>query len=325
VEELELLKSEARSYKKSAFATTTQKTYRCQLKCFLNFCLDHKCKALPASQDTLLCYIAFLARKMVPSSIACYLNVVRILHVEAGFSNPLEGNYELAMVKRGIRREKGVPPNQKEPISLLILARIHATLDLASPADLAFWACCLVGFFGFLRKSSLLPASPTVRVDKMLTRDDVIDFSFDSFTLLVRFSKVIQFGHKVLSIPYCRTATPVLCPIRAVLAHFGASPLAGGRPLFNFLSRGVENFFSPSMFVVRLRQALKLTGLNAAQFSAHSLRRGGASYAFEIGLSPLQIKQRGDWASSAYEKYVFISAAAGSNIASALAKGVPLL
>jgi hypothetical protein len=203
VEELEVLKTEARSYKKSAFATTTQKTYRCQLKCFLQFCLDHQCVALPASHETLLCYIAFMARKMVPSSIACYLNVVRILHVEAGFSNPLDDNYELAMVKRGIKREKGVPPKQKEPITLAILARVHATLDLSSPFDLAFWACCLLGFFVFLRKSTLLPASPSVRADKRLSRGDVIDFSFESFSLLVRFSKVIQFGQKVLSIPYC--------------------------------------------------------------------------------------------------------------------------
>ena len=148
MEELEKLKSEARGFKKSAFATTTQKTYRCQLKCFLQFCLEHKCVALPVSPDTMLCYVAFLARKMVPTSIACYLNVVRILHVEAGYSNPLE-SYELAMVKRGIKREKGLPPNQKEPITLAILARVHASLDFASPADLAFWACCLLGFYGF--------------------------------------------------------------------------------------------------------------------------------------------------------------------------------
>jgi hypothetical protein len=54
-------------------------------------------------------------------------------------------------------------------------------------------------------------------------------------------------------------------------------------------------------------------------YSAHSFRRGGASYAFELGLSPLQIKLRGDWASVAYERYVYISTGATFAVARALA------
>ena len=54
-------------------------------------------------------------------------------------------------------------------------------------------------------------------------------------------------------------------------------------------------------------------------FFAHSLRRGGASFAFLSGLSPLQIKSRGDCASAAFEKYVFISSESAFVAARALA------
>jgi hypothetical protein len=67
---------------------------------------------------------------------------------------------------------------------------------------------------------------------------------------------------------------------------------------------------------------VRVIGLDTNAFSAHSLRRGGASYAFELGLSPLQIKLRGDWASDAYERYVFISTGSAHTIAKALSEGV---
>jgi hypothetical protein len=137
----------ATTFKRSAFAVSTQKTYRSQLKCYLQFCLDHRCLPLPCSQDTLICYTTFLAKKMLPTSIANYLNVVRILHVESGFSNPLSDNYELSMLKRGINRLKGVPPKQKEPITLEVLLKLYTVIDLSLPSDISFWAICLLFFF----------------------------------------------------------------------------------------------------------------------------------------------------------------------------------
>ena len=321
---LQSLKCLARIYKQSAFATSSQKTYRSQMKCYLNFCLEFHCMPVPCSQETLICYTAFLSKKMLPGSIANYLNAVRVIHVESGHPNPLSDNYELVMLKRGIARLKGIPPKQKQPMTLDLLIRVRSSVNLILPSDLSFGAICVLGFFGFLRKSTLLPASPSVCPDKMLTRGDIIDFDLESFVLVVRFSKVIQFGQKILKLPYYMCVDPKLCPVRAILAHFGASPLGKDRPLFNFLRDGVEVFMSPGDFVKRLKSALLSVGVDQTEYSAHSLRRGGASYAFEIGISPLQIKQRGDWASSAYEKYIFVSANSLSAVGRALSSGVTM-
>ena len=76
------------------------------------------------------------------------------------------------------------------------------------------------------------------------------------------------------------------------------------------------------VFVSKLRAMLVRVGVNPSIYSAHSFRRGGASYAFQLGLSPLQIKLRGDWASEAYERYVYISTGATFAVARALAGGV---
>ena len=104
---------------------------------------------IPASQDTLKCYVAHLARTLLPTSVNVYLNIIRILHEEAGLVNPLSANYELAMVKRGLLRARGVPPKQKAPMTVEILLSLYKTVDFSLSSEKAFWCALLVGFFGF--------------------------------------------------------------------------------------------------------------------------------------------------------------------------------
>jgi hypothetical protein len=121
--------------------------------------------------------VAHLARSMLPSSVNVYLNIVRIVHEEAGFGNPLSNIYELAMIKRGLQRLKGVPPRQKSPITVDILLKLYDYVDLTKNAEKAFWCGMLIGFYGFLRKSSLIPESSAVASDKRLNRGDISELS----------------------------------------------------------------------------------------------------------------------------------------------------
>ena len=121
---MERLKFEARGFKRSAFADATKKTYRSHLSSYLKFCQKFKQIPIPASQETLVGYVVYLARRLLPSSIPGYLNIIRLIHVDAGLTNPLEGNMELKLLKRGISRQKGVPPRQKLPITVQILVKI---------------------------------------------------------------------------------------------------------------------------------------------------------------------------------------------------------
>ena len=151
------LLAEASAFKRSAFPETTKSTYRSHLKSYLRFCLYYERTPVPVDTVTLKAYIAFLACSIKPGSINCYLNIVRILHSEAGLANPLAENWDVKMVKRGVARQLGVPPIQKMPITIEILLKLHTTLDCDDPFEIAFWAACLLGFYGILRKSTLLP------------------------------------------------------------------------------------------------------------------------------------------------------------------------
>ena len=83
---------------------------------------------MPAKPDTLMTYMVFLAHSLASTSIPCYMNVVRILHLEAGFKNPLK-DWVLTMIYKGIQRELGKPPKQKLPITPEILQKIKETIN----------------------------------------------------------------------------------------------------------------------------------------------------------------------------------------------------
>ena len=57
------------------------------------------------------------------------------------------------------------------------------------------------------------------------------------------------------------------------------------------------------LFVDTLRFCLGKVGVNPSEFSGQSFRRGGATFAHRMGVSPLLIKLMGDWSSDAYIAY----------------------
>ena len=262
---------------------------------------------MPATQLTLTCYAAHLARTLAPQSIDIYMNIIRILHEEAELLNPLNSNYEVRMIKRGIAREKGKPAKQKAPITVPILLDLYKTLNLSSPADIAFWAAALIGFFGYLRKSSLLPATVNTPKAKRLCRADITNIQLDSFRLTCRHSKSNQFGQRLHIIPFANCPDQRICPVRAIYTHLVTSTLPQDSPLFNFTDNGRQKFLSHTYFVSRLKRGIQQISGDPTLISAHSLRRGGATLSFRCNVPADQIKARGDWASNCYQRYIDIT------------------
>jgi hypothetical protein len=279
-----LLCKEAAAYKHSALASSTKCTYRSQLNAFLRFCLYFGCVPAPADQTTLKCYVAFLARSLNPSSIPGYLNVVRLLHLNAGLPNPLVDNWELNMIKRGVTRVLGRPPLQKLPITLKILREMYQLIDLTVPGDLVFWTACLVCFFGLLRKSSLLQKTSNDHSQNYLLRSDIVDLCLSSFLLKVRHSKTIQFGQRLLTIPFVSCPDERICPVSMLIRLLGKNPLPGSVALFSYSAGNKVISLTHSTFVLKLRALLGRLGYRSTDFSGHSFRRGVALSVLKLGL-----------------------------------------
>lgn len=233
-----------------------------------------------------------------------YLNIVRIIHQENGFPNPMKDNFDFQLVLRGIRRALGDRVQSKSPITTEMLREIRTRLDLSTVTDSAIWAAMLVGFFGLLRKSNLIPdVAKKFNPVRQLQRQD-FEFCQDKINITIKWSKTIQFGQRTRVIPLL-ASNGNLCPVNAILNHFKITCAAGTtEPAFLCSTKPHVPLTTP-LFVRRLKFILNSLGYPPDDFASHSLRRGGACLALNAGLPIEDIRLLGDWSSNAYTAYVF--------------------
>ena len=100
------------------------------------------------SQDDACTYIA-LSENLPYDSIKLYINVVHILHQEAGFLNHFHNCWHVDMLLKAVMKALGVSVMHKLPITSDILRKMFTLIDFSSPMDVTFWAACLVALFSF--------------------------------------------------------------------------------------------------------------------------------------------------------------------------------
>ena len=134
------------------FAESIKQTYRTHLQSFLHFCIMY---AVPASISTVTRYATYLARSKCYSSVNQYLHIVRIIHLEFGLPNPIQGNWTIQCVLTGIKKGKGTKSASKSPVLPSHLLLMHRNLNISTLNDKLIWAALLCGFFGMLRVSNI--------------------------------------------------------------------------------------------------------------------------------------------------------------------------
>ena len=241
--------------------------------------------------------------------IKAIIGSIGFLHKNLGLHFP-QDSFQLNITLKSLKRRLARAPNQALPISPKHLMAMYRYIDINNPQDLAVWCCILVGFFGLLRKKSICPEdSANTDPAKILTvRKVAIDKSKNIALLYVNFSKTIQFGQKDLTIPlissHCRALDPVF-HLDLLLSQTQAPP---DHPAFSYrTSSGSLSFVSHKMFTAKLKSLLARAGFSPEKFSGHSLRRGGATFLHQCGASTLQIQACGDWVSSVFTRYLFVS------------------
>lgn len=238
------------------------------------------------------------------------------MHIEQGFSDPLLNCLRLQRVLRGVKRFQGSSAARRLPITDSLLLVIHQALDFTSVDHHAFWAACMLGYFGFLRAAEF--TVPNLASFSSAIHLSVADIAVDSRQLPtclrvhIKASKTDPF-RQGCHIHIGRGRAP-LCAVDAVLAYLalrGDTPgplflLAEGRPL----SRAVLTDW--------LRQILSSAGIEG-NFSSHSFRIGAATVAARNGIPDHQIQALGRWTSNAYQLYIRTPSEALASLSSQLA------
>ena len=288
---------EAASWRSQAFAPSTKATYTSHLRCFLKFCAQYRLCPCPADDNTIVRYASFLARSKCYGSVVQYLNIIRIIHQEFGLPVPSQDNWYLSTVLRGIKRSKGHRPTPKAPILPQHLHMIYHQLRLHLLPDLQFWAATLTAFFGLLRIGNITGPNSVLRSDIILTSQGII--------LTIRNSKTIQFGERVHKVVLPYISNNHLCPVTTLLKFLSKvtnCPLDA--PLFATCGNGRRPApLTAAAFRRKLRTITQACPL-LPHCSAHSLRKGGATWLLQARVPLATVRIIGDWASDAVYHYL---------------------
>ncbi|EFX60526.1 hypothetical protein DAPPUDRAFT_342883 [Daphnia pulex] len=122
-------------------------------------------------------------------------------------------------------------------------------------------------------------------------------------------SKTNQFRQRQQVITIQGVKGHVLDPYAWLQKLFTLHPADGDAPAFGHVQGGVYVPLTYSRLLVGLKDLIKACGLDPSAYGGHSLRRGGATWAFQCGVHPLFIRIQGDWQSDTWLLYVGMSAA----------------
>jgi hypothetical protein len=296
----------------SALAESTKSQYKGAEEIFLLFCLFVCGSAvfLPVSDHLLCRYLQWKSLTVDPKSLKTSLSAVRYLHERLGHGwVPITERFKVHRCLMGLKRRCCTPVKRKMAITpaLLVQMRLCETIDWTHPWMVVMWGAMLMAFFCFLRKDNFtVQKAEAYNYQRHLARGDV-QVGPTQLRLTLRHSKTNQFGARehvalALAIPGC-----LLDPHRAVVQAFAVCPRAtASDPAFAVPSAagGRPTPLTHHMFMSMLRKCLLEIGVDASLYSGHSFRRGGATFAFRLGIHPLDIKRMGDWSSDAYMLYV---------------------
>ena len=121
-----------------------------------------------------LSFCGILARSIHRSSIEVSFSIVRALHIEEGFQDPLLNYLRLQRLIRGMKRMHDSTSSSRLPITNDLMLVIWKSLDLNISDHSMFWAACTLGYFGFLRASeSTVPSMNNFSIALHITAQDV--------------------------------------------------------------------------------------------------------------------------------------------------------
>ena len=321
--DIEALRRVANNLMKCGLRPNTCRTYSAAQQRYTRFCAKYQLVPLPATEDTILLYVAFLQQEgLKASSVKVYLAAVRSLHIEEGFGNPLE---DYMRVQRAIKALEitSNPPVQKLPITAQIMKALHMTIP-ASYDSAVTWAGMTLGYFGCLRAAEFCVTHGSFDACLHLTLSDV---SLNSagipekhISVRIKRSKTDK-QNKGFVIHMSCTQQSVCCYCAVLqmleyrkhyrLSEHNLSPLL-------LYSSGTA--MTRAQFVQQTRLHLALLGMDTKLYSGHSFRAGSATTAAMNGLPDWQIKLLGRWNSDAYQRYIRTSPTAIAQLSHVLVK-----
>ena len=258
----------------------------------------------PVDSETLALFVAYLYEKSYsPTTVLTYISAIGYVHRLAGCSDPSKSD-RVQLILRGYSKIRPANADTRLPITLPLLERIMAALELTQPSRFQRTlakAMCSLAFFAALRVGEI-----TVRPGQ--AQSNLLQFCHVAFmtdqtgnTKAVKLT-FTNYKHSNPSRPvdllvYREQPVCLVSRLLEYLALRGCSP----GPLFCWPDNTPVN---REYFVRSLQEALQFCDLDHTRYKSHSFRIGAASWAAANGMSDAQIRLFGRWKSNAFLRYI---------------------
>ena len=296
--------------KSQSVKDSTKKNLLCHLRAYEKFCDRFLIDYFPCDNTQLCRFGEYLKNTFdSPEAVSNYISGIRTCLALMGWEVPSPQDRQMQMFLQGLRRTMIDAVKQAAPITPELLTRLSKVVKYSDTVELVAWVGTLLGFYMFLRKSNLVPDNrESFNKEQQFSRADVSLLGIDKAMMFeIRWSKTIQHKQKILRLPVLPANNKAICPVFWV--HYLITKIPGQRedPVLMLPTQGEKMALSANQLIYRIRKWLLLLGEDTSAYSLHSLRRGGATFAYQANMEGEMIKLLGDWASDCYKRYIDVS------------------
>ena len=276
VTDIKKLQDETINNLKNSKSQNTVRAYKSDFEDFGLFCIKNGLKSMPTDPKVVSLYLTFLSSKDVKiSTIKRRLVSIGVLHKIKG--HYLDTKHPVIIENfMGIKRLKGVNQKGKKPLLINDLKQIIDEINKQDEPEikkLRNKALLLLGFAGGFRRGELIS----------LDLED-LEFVFEGVKINIKRSKTDQFGEGFTKgIPHFENY--LYCPVKNLKNWLNISKIKKG-PVFVRFSKGsklTDERLTDQSVALIIKDCIKKTGINSANYSGHSLRSGFATSAAEAG------------------------------------------
>lgn len=272
----------------NAHSKNTRKAYRTDFNDFVCFCDENGLQAAPTNPETVMLYITYLVKgNKSLSTIRRRVAAIGFAHKQVDAENPITD--KVKNILKGAKRKLDTFQKSPSPLSLDVLKKIVMTVDYDDIVDVRDRALLLIGFAGFYRRNELVNIKYR---DVKFLDEGVVIYHSDSKT-----------GAMVKAIAYGKNIDT--CPVTALTDCCQLMNIYEGT-IFRNIDRHKNigtSLDAQSVSLILKKHCLRV-GLKTVDYSAHSLRSGGATQAYRVTGDIKAIMEQGNWKSDIVYRYI---------------------
>ena len=306
---LEALREAARLRRKEGYRPGSRKNLISCQTLFIQFALVYDVDLYAPRLDDFGAFAELLLISgRSPATVKNYLSAIKSLFQEWRATSVVKDLTSPAwtLTLRAISYSAGPQPDNRSAITLEDLTRLVAVCN-TDPSLVPLRVALVFGFLGYLRISNMTP--PTAQSFDPTRHTSWADVRPCEQGLLLdlKWTKTLQTQHGVTTIPLSSLLDQRICPVAAwnLYRHMlpGVNP-SRTTPLLLTTAPPIGKTISASTLRAMFHRATLAAGLSDKNYTPHSLRRGGASFCFQVGVPLEHIKKHGTWSSQAVDRYL---------------------